>query len=169
MTAGEFIEKWENEKNVKDDRKAVGICIHWRNIPLDSKVLQFSGKDAWGEMEKFYAPVWGNFKRTILREWLNSNRPDYQKFIKEEQEKINFYRENGLTYYNFPAFADATGELGVLGDGNHRFIDCNYLIMEGKDFQEDIKKVRLDILCVNDLRLILSPNDFPPGINVLHV
>lgn len=164
MTVEEFIAFWKDRKNVKNNNPTVGIGMFWEKIPIkDCTVQQYTGKEAWQKIGEFWAPYWGNFTRTTLKEWLNQSRPDYQKFIDEEKVKIEFYDQNGLVYLLFCAFADETGTIGSLGDGSHRYIDCNYLIMKGKDLSGDIKKCRLDVLCVPDLTQILSPLDVPPS------
>lgn len=163
MTADEFVKLWEVMRDT-DDTEAVGIGINWRNVDTqNSTVQQFFGEEAWEKMGEFHAPYWGNFTRTTLKEWLNQSRPDYQKFIDEEKVKIDFYDSHGLVYPLFCAFADKTGTIGSLGDGSHRYIDCNYLILKGKDLKNDINKCRLDVLCVPDLTTFLSPLDIPPG------
>lgn len=164
MTAYEFILEWSNKRDT-DNTQAVGIGIFWSKIQIQNcTVQQYFGEEAWKKMEEFWAPLWGHFTRTTLKEWLNQLRPDYQLFIDEEKAagKIDLYNEEGLIYPEFCAFADKTGLVGSMGDGCHRFIDCNYLILNGKDLSADIKKVRLDVLCVPDLTAILSPNDIPP-------
>ncbi len=162
MTADEFIAEWKDKKDT-DGTPAVGIGIFWHKVqPQNSTVQQFFGKEAWEKIGQFYAPNWGNFTRTTLNEWLDQSRPDYQKFIDEEKVKIEFYKQNGLIYPLFPAFADKNGTIGSLGDGSHRYIDCNYLILNGLDMSSDIEKIRLDVLCVPDITAILSPLDIPP-------
>ncbi len=164
MTADEFIAEWKNKKNT-DSTPAVGIGIFWDKVDtVNSTVKQFFGEEAWKKMEEFWAPYWGHFTRTTLREWLGQSRLDYQLFIDEERAagKIDLYDREGLIYPEFCAFTDKTGSVGSMGDGCHRFIDCNYLILNGKDLSADIKKVRLDVLCVPDLTAILSPSDVPP-------
>lgn len=163
MNAQEFILywHWQNKKD-HDGTPAVGIDIHWDKIPKDSKVMQYFGKSAWDKIGDFFPPLWGNFKRTPLREWLNPNRPDYNKFIEEEKSvnKIQLYEEKGLIYTEFCAFADELGERGILADGSHRFIDCNYLIINGKELTKEIEKCRLDIICLKNLHEVLTPVDF---------
>lgn len=162
MDALDFIEKWTGEKDT-DGTDAVGIAIDWTKIPLlDSRVLQFTGKEAWwNQIPKFHTPIWGSYDRTTLREWLNPKRQGYEKFIQDEKEKVEFYRKNGLVYPEFCAFADEAGERGILADGSHRYIDCNYLILQGEDFNGDIEKCRLDVLCLPNLSEVLSPIDYP--------
>lgn len=163
MTAGEFIIEWKDKLDT-DSTPSVGIGIFWNKISIqNSTVQQYFGESAWEKIGIFYPPVWGNFTRTALKEWLNQSRPDYQKFIDEEKVKIEFYDKNGLVYPLFCALADQSGMVGVLGDGSHRYIDCNYLILRGKDLNNDIKNCRLDILCVPDLTEILSELDLPPN------
>ncbi len=163
MNTDEFITTWREMKDT-DGTPSVGIGIYWDNIQTrNSKVRQFYGEEAWKKIGLFYTPVWGNFRRTTLNEWLNQSRIDYQRFVDEERVKIKFYDENGIVYPLFCAFADETGTIGLLGDGSHRYIDCNYLILKGKDLSNDIKNCRLDVLCVPDLTTFLSPSDIPPG------
>ena len=163
MKAEEFVILWENMKDT-DGSLAVGIGINWRNVDTqNSTVQQFFGKEAWDKIGEYHAPYWGNFTRTTLKEWLNQSRPDYRKFIDEEKVKIEFYDKNGLIYPLFCAFADEAGTMGSLGDGSHRYIDCNYLILNGKDLSGDITDIRLDVLCVPDLTAFLSSSDIPPG------
>lgn len=140
----------------------LGIGINWDKILPDSKVIQFHGEYAWKKIGDFYPPLWGGFNRTKLKEWLKNTRPDYDKFINEEKSvgKIKLYDEKGLIYPNFCAVADETGSEGILADGSHRFIDCNYLIIKGKNLKEDIKKCRLDVLCIKNLNEVLTPIDF---------
>lgn len=164
MSADEFVKEWMDKKDT-DDTPSVGIGIFWDKVQTqNSTVQQFFGKEAWEKIGEFWAPHWGHFTRTILKEWLNQSRPDYQLFIDEEKSagKIDLYDREGLIYPEFCAFADENGLIGSMGDGCHRYIDCNYLILNGKDLSADIDKIRLDILCVLDLSAILSPADIPP-------
>ena len=163
MNTDEFIATWREMKDA-DGTPSVGIGIYWDNIQTqNSKVHQFYGAEAWEKIGLFYTPVWGNFRRTTLKQWLDQSRSDYLQFVDEEKVKIEFYDKNGMVYPLFCAFADESGEIGVLGDGSHRYIDCNYLIFKGKDLSNDIKNCRLDVLCVPDLAAILSSLDVPPG------
>lgn len=162
MIREEFIDFWKDRKDI-DGTPSVGIGVFWDNIPINGcNVMQYKGKEAWDMIGEFWAPHWGNFKRTTLKEWLNQSRSDYQKFIEEEKLKIEFYNQNGLVYLYFCAFTDEKGSIGSLGDGCHRYIDCNYLILNGKDLSNDIKTCRLDVLCVPNLASVLSENDIPP-------
>ena len=76
--------------------------------------------------------------------------------------KIELYEGKGLLYPEFCTFADESGTIGSLGDGSHRYIDCNYLILNGKNLKESISKCRLDVLCMPNLAEVLSENDIPP-------
>ncbi len=162
MTASEFVEFWKDRKDT-DGTNAVGIGVSWPNVVVENcAVDQYFGNDAWEKIGQYWAPYWGNFKRTTMGEWLDQSRADYQKFIDEEKTKIEFYNDNGLVYPYFCAFADKTGSIGSLGDGCHRYIDCNYLMLKKKDLSKDIEKCRLDVLRVPNLSLVLSENDIPP-------
>jgi hypothetical protein len=160
MNAEEFITYWQNKKD-HDGSDSVGVGIHWDKIRLTSKVNQYFGMNAWDEIGEFYAPLWGGFDRTKLKGWLNPSRHDYNKFIDEEKSvgKIDLYKEKGLIYPDFCAFSDTSGKNGILGDGCHRYIDCNYLMMNGMDFSKDIQKCRLDVICVDNLNEVLTPVD----------
>lgn len=166
MNTDEFISEWELKKNVKNNNRAVGIAINWRIIPQQSKVVQLFGEEAWSKIGDLYPPIWGNFKRTKLKEWLNPKRPDYKKFIDEEKNKIEFYGKNGLPkgYRKFCAFANLDGSVGVLGDGSHRYINCNYLISQGVNLNKDIKKCKLDLLCLPNPQEVISSVDCPPEL-----
>lgn len=161
MDARDFMNYWRNKLN-HDGSPAVGIGISWDKIPQDSSIIEYTGEEAWDRIGDFYAPVWGGFKRTKLNEWLNPKRDDYDKFIAEEEAvgKIELYRKNGLMYTEFCAFADKDGSLGVLGDGCHRFIDLNYLILKGEVEQDEVKKSKLHLVCVDNLDEVLSPLDY---------
>jgi len=162
MTVQGFVNYWSLAKDI-DGSCAVGLGgINWQAVPKDSgRVLQFCGYNAWKEIGEFYAPHWGNFDRTKLKEWLNPDRKDYNKFIDEEKNKIALYDIEGLIYPLFCAISDESGRFGILADGSHRFIDCNYLIMNGKEFKNDICSVRLDVLCVPNLKEVITV-DMPP-------
>ncbi len=163
MNALEFVSEWQNKKD-PDGTPAVGIGIYWGMIKPSSSIEQYFGKEAWEKIGEYYAPIWGNFTRTKMKEWLNVEREDYQKFIDEEKIKIDFYRKNGLIYPEFCAFPDFETSSGVLGDGCHRYINCNYLIMkENPSF--DVSKCRLDVVVVENLSEVLTPTDFPPGLS----
>lgn len=160
MTVNEFILYWQTKRD-HDGSPAVGIGVHWDKIKQESKVLQFYGENAWEKIGEFYAPLWGNFDRTKLKEWLNPNRHDYQKFIDEEKSvgKIDLHATKGFICSKFCAFADGYGTKGILGDGSHRYIDCNYLMMKGIDLKEEIKKCRLDVMCLINIQEVLTPVD----------
>lgn len=161
MDINEFIKYWKGKRD-HDDTPAVGIGINWDKIPQTSIVQQYFGEEAWNRIGDFYAPVWGGFKRTQLNEWLNPKRDDYDKFIAEEEAvgKIDLYRKNGLMYTYFCAFADKDGHLGVVGDGCHRYIDLNYLIMKGDIDGDEIKKSRLDLIYLDNLEEVLGTSDY---------
>lgn len=160
MKLDEFIEYWTTKLD-HDGSPAIGIEIRWSKIQSDALVKQYTGHEAWSTIGNFYTPLWGDFERTILREWLNPNHPDYDKFIAEERKagKIDLYAKNGLLYPDFCAFADKSGLKGVLADGSHRFIDINYLIITGKDFEKEIIKCRLDVIYLSNLKDVLAPID----------
>src|SRR3989344_3189849 len=160
MTASDFISYWKN-KTDHDDTPAVGIGVNWDKISSDAQVSQYIGEEAWEMIGNFYPPLWGNFKRTQLKEWLDQTRSDYDKFIEEEKSvgKIDLYKDNGLIYPDFCAIADESGIKGLLADGSHSSIDFNYLINQDPKFKEEIKKSRLDVICVNNPNQVLNPID----------
>lgn len=162
MNAAGFVSEWSQKKDT-DGSDAVGICVNWHKVRLDSRVKQYFGDKAWKQIESYYTPNWDSFQRTKMGAWLDTSRRDYQQFIDGEQKKIVLYRERGLIYPEFCAFADSRSGTGVMGDGCHRFIDCNYLILVEKlDLSGDIAKCRLDILLADNLLEIISPIDYPP-------
>lgn len=159
MSVDDFISYWEKCQDT-DGTPAVGIYVNWEKIQPDfCRVDQYFGKRAWEKIENFYPPLWGSFDRTLLKEWLNSNRIDYQKFIQSEENKIQRYKEHGLLYPLFCAISDLSGNHGILADGSHRFIDCSYIISKNRLFNQEIEKCRLDVLCVPKLDEVLSTID----------
>lgn len=163
MNTTEFIHKWRNKTDYINGIKmkpSIGIGIHWNKIRPESVVKQYFGEKAWHRIADFYTPLWTNFDRTLLRKWLDVNRPDYSKFIDEEKKKIELIKNSGMQDYEFCAFANTTGDKGILADGSHRFIDCNYLMLkEGLILDNEISKTILDVLCVENLREVLTPVD----------
>lgn len=159
MDALDFIYEWFHQYDVHDRKRTVGIGVDWNKIRPTSVVKQFYGKEAWLKIGNFYAPVWGGYERTKLIEWLNPLRFDYQRFIEEEKSKIDMYRKIGLCPDKFCAFADSSGDNGVLGDGNHRYIDFNYLILEDEQYKKQLSHCRLDVICLENLNDVLSSSD----------
>lgn len=167
MNASGFVNYWSARiDTIGLIKPTVGIAISWSRIKKDAKVRQFTGQDGWKYMGCLWTPIWGNFKRTKLSDWLDTKRKDYQLFIDEEKIKIGFYRNHGLPtaeYREFCGFMDIKGNTGILGDGNHRFIDCNYLtLVEKKDLSQHINNIRLDIIYLDNLQEVLSDQDLPP-------
>ena len=159
MTAQEFVNKWKNSLNYLN-LPTVGIHIDWDIIPLDSKVENLSGSEAW---KKIYncTPPWFKTPKTF-KELVESRDPDFNQIVKEETDngKIEYYRQNGLAEPVFCAFANTDGSFKMLGDGNHRFLDCLYLIYEEKkDFNNDIQNTVLDVIYLENFDQVLLPEN----------
>lgn len=158
MTAEEFIKKWRYSINHLGF-PSVGIHVDWNIIPTDSKVESLSGKEAW---EKIYncTPPWFKTPQTF-KELVTSKNADYLQIVQEEigNGKIEYYHQNGLQEPYFCAFARPNGSFLLLGDGNHRFLDCIYLIHDqNHNFDEDIKRASIDIIFLPNLVDVLRPD-----------
>jgi hypothetical protein len=74
--------------------------------------------------------------------------------------KIEYYRKNGLLEPYFCAFSNQDGSYTLLGDGNHRFLDCLYLVHhESQDFRNYIKNSSLEIIYLESFRDVLRPDN----------
>lgn len=158
MTAAEFISKWRSAINHLG-RPTIGIHVGWNIISMDSKVETFSGEEAWEKVLKS-TPPWFKIPQTFkeLKDYQNS---DYNQIVKEETEngKIEYYRTNGLREPNFCIFANTNGSFMLLGDGNHRFLDCLYLmIAEKKNFDSAITNTTLDIIYLSNFDEAMRPD-----------
>lgn len=150
MTAKNFIKKWRYIRN-HHGLPAVGIHVDWEKIPLKSEVDTFRGKKAW---EKLYicTPPWFESPKTF-KQLAGNKDVDYLQIAEEETKnrKIECYRKNGLQDTSFCAFTNHKGSFILLGDGNHRFFDCLYLIgEENQRFDEDIKRKELDVIYLSN-------------------
>jgi len=146
MTAGEFIQKWQNSRNYLG-LPSVGIHVDWNLINLNSLVKTYSGQDGWNLLYTCTAP-WFKKPQTF-KELINTKNADCLQIIQEETDnhKIEYYQRNGLKEPFFCAFAKQDGSFILLGDGNHRFLDCIYLIdHQYHDFGDDIKKTSVDVI-----------------------
>lgn len=158
MTAEEFIQKWQNSINYLG-LPSVGIHVGWDLIDLSSQVKTLSGQEAWNLL---YAckPPW--FKKPqIFRELVATKNSDYLQIVTEETNngKIEYYRRNGLKEPAFCVFAKQDGSFMLLGDGNHRFFDCIYLIdTEKRNFDSDIEKTMVDVIYLFNLADVLRTN-----------
>ncbi len=155
MIGEEFITKWRNRCD-PDGTPMVGIVVNWDKIQANSKVIQFLGKEAWEKILD-YAPPWhidGVVKP--FKQWIGDSA--YLEEIEREKQagKLHHYERNGLEYPYFCIFALEDCSKGVVGDGNHRFLNCRYLESEGKDLSKDISRCTVDILCVNNLSEIIQ-------------
>ncbi len=158
MIAEEFISKWRLSINHLG-RPAVGIHVGWNLIPLNSKVEFLSGNQAWKTIFKSIPP-WFKTPQTFnqLKKTKNS---DYRQIAKEETEngKIKYYRKNSLQEPNFCIFANNDGTFIILGDGNHRFLDCIYLIdTEQQNFDIAIEKTSLDVIYLPNFVEVIRPD-----------
>lgn len=155
MTAEEFINKWKNSLNYLN-LPTVGIHVGWDKIALESRVENLSGKEAWDKLY-YCSPPWFKTPKTF-KELIESRDSDFNQIIKEEtaNTKVEYYRQNGLHEPFFCSFANANGSFNLLGDGNHRFLDCLYLIHEEKkDFNDDIQNAVLDIIYLKNFDQVL--------------
>lgn len=155
MTAREFIDKWRTLLNYLN-RPSVGIHVGWEIIPADSRVETLYGREAW---EKIYGstPPWFKSAKTF-KELVEAKDADYNQIVKEETDngKIEYYLKNGLPEPLFCAFANTDGSFILLGDGNHRFLDCNYLIYEKNiNLNNDIDKASVDIIYLSNFADVL--------------
>jgi|SRR3990167_8933535 len=160
MTSGDFINKWRDQKD-PDGTPLVGIVVNWEKISPQSKLVQFSGREAWQRMLE-YAPPWHN-DGTVkpFKQWIGSRA--YVEEIEREKQagKLGYYEKNGLEHPFFCVFATEDGLKGVVGDGNHRFLNCKFLEGQGKDFSQDIARCTLDILCLPNLSKVIQDAVFP--------
>ena len=158
MTATDFIQKWQNSLNYLGKR-SVGINVDWDIIPADSRIESFSGKEAW---EKIYncTPPWFKTPQTF-KKLADTKNKDYLQIVGEETRngKIEYYNQNGLREPFFCVFADLNRPFLLLGDGNHRFLDCIYLMHDkSRDFDEDIKRTSVDIIFLSNFVDVLRPD-----------
>ncbi|OGK30110.1 hypothetical protein A3I56_00410 [Candidatus Roizmanbacteria bacterium RIFCSPLOWO2_02_FULL_43_10] len=158
MTAEDFIKKWQGSINYHG-LPTVGINVQWSIIPLDSKVGVLSGIKAW---ERLYhcVPPWFETPQTF-RNLVDTKNSDYQQIVREETEqgKIEYYHTKGLQEPFFCVFASQDGSFNLLGDGNHRFLDCIHLIhYQNHNFDEDIKRTSVDIIYLTNFVDVLRPD-----------
>lgn len=157
MTVEEFIQKWQNCRNYLG-LPSVGIHVGWNLINLDSQVKTLSGQEAWNLL---YActPPWFKKPQTF-RELVTTKNADYLQIVREETDngKIEYYRKNGLIDTSFCAFGNQAGSFVLLGDGNHRFLDCAYLIDEERyNFTPQIEKTSVDIIYLKNFDQVIEP------------
>ncbi len=144
MTTEEFINKWRWQKD-PDGSEMVGIVINWDKIPNYAPPWHYEG----GEIRPF-------------SHWVGSK--SYLEEIERERKagKLSYYDEHGLEYPFFCVFANADGSKGIVGDANHRFINCRYLIdYQSKDLKNDIARCTLDILCLENLKEVIQDTVYP--------
>ncbi len=160
MTVEEFIKKWK-DKRIPSGAPVIGIVVNWHKILPNAKVVQHFGEEAWNKIYDF-SPPWNHEtnQRRAFRHWIEAQSPNYWGVIKKESITYHCSRD-GLEYPFFCAFADATGGKGVLADGNHRFLICDYLKGQGQDFSKDIEQCTLDILCLPNLFEVIQVTVFP--------
>lgn len=162
MTATEFCKKWRSAINYLGF-PAVGIHVNWEQIPEDALVKQLFGKEAWDRLYGF-TPPWFKKPKTF-RNLISSRDSDCLQIVKEETNngKLEYYRKSGLTDTSFCAFADNDSSFVLLGDGNHRFLDCAYLIDEKKrNFAQEIKETNVDIIYLNNFDQVIEPTNIWP-------
>ena len=158
MNAEEFISKWRPAINHLG-LQTVGIHVGWNIIQLDSKVEAFSGEEAWEKVLKS-TPPWFKIPQTF-QDLKDSQNSDYQQIAQEEIDngKIEYYRTNGLQDPYFCAFAKGDGTFLLLGDGNHRLLDCLYLMKaEKRNFDSAIAKTTVDIIYLSNFDEVMRPD-----------
>ena len=159
----DFLNKWRNSTNYLN-LPSVGIHVGWDSIPTNSRVEILTGKKAWGTIYTF-TPPWFKTPQTF-QQLVDSKNEDYVQIVDEEtkNDKIEYYRQNGLQEPFFCAFAKQNGNFTLLGDGNHRFFDCLYLIHdENRSFDRDIQNTTLDIIYLENFEQVLKPTKIWPA------
>lgn len=162
MNAADFTNKWRNSINYLN-LPSVGIHVGWDLIPHDSKVETLAGKEAWVKIYSF-TPPWFKMPQTF-QQLVDTRNQDYRQIVKEETEngKIDYYRQNSLQEPFFCAFSNVEGSFTLLGDGNHRFLDCLYLIHEEKyNFDKYIQNIALDIIRLDNFDEVMMINNIWP-------
>lgn len=156
MSAEEFIKKWVSAINYLG-LPSVGIHRNWDKIEAGSKVIQYSGRDAWNKIFDFTTPWFKNPK--TFKYIINNNDPDYRGIVLEEiiNGKIQRMATQGLPDPQFCAFADSVERITILGDGNHRFLNCNFLISLGRNFDSDINNTELDVIRLDNFNEVIEP------------
>lgn len=159
MTANEFVSKWYFSRNHLE-LPTVGIHVGWNLILPDSKVETLFGVEAWNKVIKS-TPPWFKIPQTF-EELKKSKNEDYLQIVSEEVNngKIDYYRNNGLNEPYFCIFAKCDGTFMLLGDGNHRLLDCIYLMnSENISFSEDINKATVDIIYLKNFEEVILPKN----------
>jgi len=165
MTSADFIKKWRNSINYLNQR-SVGIHVGWDLIPPNSTVENLNGETAW---KKIYTttPPWFKVPQTF-QQLVNTKNEDYLQIVDEETKngKLKYYRQKGILEPFFCAFSNQDGSFLLLGDGNHRFLDCIYLIHdEDKIFECYIKNTTVDIICLPNFDEVILPSQIWPTWN----
>ncbi len=126
---------------------------------MDSKVITYFGVEAWDNLLKS-SPPWFKTPQSF-QHLIHLKNSDYMQIVREETEniKIDYYRKNGLTDQSFCGFSTVGGSFTLLGDGNHRFLDCLHIISEGsRNFENDIKRVSFDVIYLVNFPDVLRPD-----------
>lgn len=155
MTADEFINKWRPAINYLG-LPTVGIHVDWDNIPSNSVVTQYSGRDAWDKIYNF-TPPWFDQPKTF-KQLIDDFDANYKGEILAEiaNGKMQRYASQGLADPHFCAFTNPSESMIILGDGNHRFLDCSYLITLRKNLNSDIDRSELDLIHLENFEDILG-------------
>ena len=157
MLVTDFINKWRNSINYLG-LPSVGIHIGWDLIQTNAGVERFTCEEAWKKIYTF-TPPWFKTPQTF-QQLVDTKNADYSQIVKEETDngKLEYYRKIGLTDTSFCAFSNQDGSFVLLGDGNHRFLDCAYLInVERRSFASEIEKTSLDIIYLNNFDQVIEP------------
>lgn len=159
MKAVDYITKWRNSINYLN-LPSVGIHVGWDLISHDSKVIILAGNEAWAKIYSF-TPPWFKTPQTF-QPLVDTKNLDYMDIVKAETNngKIDYYRQNGLQEPFFCAFSNLNGSFTLLGDGNHRFLDCLHLIHEeSRNFDKYIQNTQLDIVYLDNFDEVMKTNE----------
>lgn len=163
MNKFEILDYWKKKKDQHKDRDAVGVDKRWDKIKPDFEWIRLNGKKAWARISKFYPPNWNNWPRMKLSDWISQTHPNYQEFIEQERGIGKFQKliDNEISDNEYIAFYDKNILVGMLVDGNHRFIDINYLIEQKEyDLSDRITACVLDIFIVDNLSDVIPDCGF---------
>lgn len=161
MAGQDFVNKWKNSINYLN-LPTVGIHVSWNLIAASSRVVELQSEEAWRQIYKF-TPPWFKSPKTF-GELIDKAGQDYKAIVLEEilNGKIARMTDRGLEDPNFCAFAGTSSELVILGDGNHRFLNCNFLMWLGKDFDSDIQNTKLDVIHLDNFEEVIKPQTIWP-------
>jgi len=173
MDKNTIIQSWKSRKNMFGQSAVCITDAMWNTMAPETSVKILHGEQAWNFLYTLYPICWDARPslRLAYRNFMQQENSLFRKVIRDDQlsGRLNFYRQHGLTEPVFCAFSDELGLIGVLMDGNHRFVDCNYLMRhEGMDFSKDIARATLTIFYIPNIANII-PRDYPLNQNAILV